>query len=99
MIALAVELEKILLAEEALKTAYLVGGCVRDSLLGLKATDFDVEVFGINYQTLTKILEPYGRVDVVGKSFGVAKLTIENGVTYDFSLPRKDSKSGKGHKG
>ena len=80
--------------------AYLVGGCVRDSLIGLNPKDIDIEVFGINnIETLEKILSPHGKVSVVGKSFGVVKLTTFcDGEEFDFSLPRIDSKCGIGHK-
>jgi tRNA nucleotidyltransferase (CCA-adding enzyme) len=60
--------------------------------------DYDVEVIGVNYEQLQHALEPWGRVDVVGKSFGVVKLTTEDG-DYDFSIPRRESKMGVGHKG
>ena len=99
MISLPSDLQQILTESMALKRAFLVGGCVRDSLLGLRPSDFDVEVFGLDYSALLSALEMWGRVDVVGKSFGVAKLTTASGNTYDFSLPRRDSKVGTGHKG
>jgi len=79
--------------------AYLVGGCVRDLILGIAPKDFDIEVFGININELEELLLPHGKVSTVGKSFGVVKLTTSNGEDFDFSLPRKDSKCGIGHKG
>jgi tRNA nucleotidyltransferase (CCA-adding enzyme) len=75
---------------------YFVGGCVRDSILGIKSKDIDIEVFGINVDKLVNILLEFGKVDVVGKSFGVIKLTTEN-EDYDFSLPRIDNKIGVKH--
>ena len=78
---------------------FLVGGCVRDALLGLPQKDFDIEVFGIDYPRLTTELSRFGRIDLVGRSFGVVKLTLAGGETFDFSLPRRDSKIGPGHKG
>jgi tRNA nucleotidyltransferase (CCA-adding enzyme) len=78
---------------------YLVGGCVRDWLLGEEPKDFDIEVYGCRYEALTEILSQYGKVDLVGKSFAVIKTTLPSGETYDFSLPRKDNKNGSGHKG
>lgn len=74
--------------------SFLVGGCVRDSLLGIKPKDFDVEVFGLDLETLMSILSEFGEVDQVGRSFGILKLG-----DFDFSLPRRDSKIGEGHKG
>ncbi len=83
----------------ALARAYLVGGCVRDSLLGITNKDFDLEVYGVDYEALEKGLSAYGRVDLVGKSFGVIKFSARSGGQWDFSLPRRDSKTSAGHKG
>jgi len=74
--------------------ALLVGGCVRDELLGLEPKDHDVEVFGVPADRLRGILEGVGRVEAVGESFAVYKV---GGV--DVSLPRRESKTGRGHKG
>lgn len=80
--------------------AYLVGGCVRDLLLGITPKDFDIEVFGVTVNELEEILSPHGKVSTVGKSFGVIKFhDYESGEDFDFSLPRKDNKFGVGHKG
>jgi len=76
----------------------VVGGCVRDWLLGLEPKDFDVEVPGVDFETLHRVLAPFGATDVVGRSFGVIKLRVDN-VEYDFSLPRRESKTGAGHRG
>jgi len=76
----------------------LVGGCVRDWLLGLAPKDFDVEVFGLDYQAMGRALAPFGPTDLVGVSFGVLKVRLD-GVEYDFSLPRRESKTGAGHRG
>jgi tRNA nucleotidyltransferase (CCA-adding enzyme) len=76
----------------------LVGGCVRDWLLGLTPKDFDVEVFGLDFEALGRALAPFGPTDLVGVSFGVLKVRID-GVEYDFSLPRRESKTGAGHRG
>ena len=74
----------------------LVGGCVRDRLLGRIPHDFDVEVFGISAEKLHDSLSEQFALDVVGRSFGVMKL---HGQPIDLSLPRRESKTGKGHKG
>ncbi len=73
--------------------ALIVGGAVRDALLGLDPKDFDIEVYGVSYDTLARILAKHGRVDLVGKSFGVVKLD-----GHDFSVPRRDSKTGAHHR-
>jgi tRNA nucleotidyltransferase (CCA-adding enzyme) len=94
------ELERILRETPELERAFLVGGCVRDALLGLPSgKDFDVEVFGADYEALLKALSRWGRTDLVGRSFGVVKLATASGHSYDFTVPRKDSKVAPGHKG
>src|SRR3954471_24147802 len=78
----------------------LVGGGVRDQLLGLAPKDFDVEVGGVDFETLQRTLAPFGSTDVVGRSFGVIKVRSRaSGAEYDFSLPRRESKTGAGHRG
>jgi tRNA nucleotidyltransferase (CCA-adding enzyme) len=74
--------------------ALVVGGWVRDRLLGRDSTNFDVEVFGVPSSGLRPLLESFGRVEAVGESFQVYKLG-----DIDVSLPRRDSKAGRGHRG
>jgi tRNA nucleotidyltransferase (CCA-adding enzyme) len=77
----------------------VVGGAVRDSLLGLDPPkDIDIEVYGIPYHRLAEFLARRGRVDLVGKSFGVVKFASSGGVACDFSVPRRDNKIGLGHR-
>ncbi|MFT5170677.1 MAG: tRNA nucleotidyltransferase (CCA-adding enzyme) [Candidatus Marinamargulisbacteria bacterium] len=76
----------------------LVGGSVRDALLGFGPGDLDFEVQGIPLQDLEMLLMAYGAVNQVGKAFGILKLT-KAGETFDFSLPRKEKKTGSGHRG
>ncbi len=78
--------------------AFLVGGAVRDRRLGRDAKDADVEVFRLVPDVLIETLRDLGRVDDVGKSFGILKLT-QAGVTIDVGLPRVDSKVARGHRG
>jgi tRNA nucleotidyltransferase (CCA-adding enzyme) len=92
------DLARVLAETPELSRSYLVGGCVRDHLLGLPQKDFDIEVFGVSYELLVHALSKWGRTDLVGRSFGVVKLTTIQ-ATYDFTIPRRDSKSGPGHKG
>lgn len=73
----------------------LVGGCVRDELMGREPGEFDVEVYGVEPGRLREMLDGFGRVDAVGESFAVYKLGNE----IDVSLPRRDRKSGRGHRG
>jgi tRNA nucleotidyltransferase (CCA-adding enzyme) len=79
---------------EAGGRALVVGGWVRDELLGRSSKDLDLEVFGIPTASLLPLLQRFGRVDTVGESFTVYKL---GGM--DISLPRRESKIGRGHKG
>ena len=80
---------------------YLVGGAVRDTLLGLPHEDLDVEVFGLPLPNLKEALARVGRVDVVGEAFTVFKVSGLEGTegAVDVSLPRRDSKAGPGHRG
>jgi tRNA nucleotidyltransferase (CCA-adding enzyme) len=100
--------------------AMLVGGSVRDRLLGLDSKDFDIEVYGLEPALLRTVLERIGQVNTVGEHFSVYKLVfyrpalpqIDNSershsdqlapqerFEIDVSLPRRESKSGRGHRG
>jgi tRNA nucleotidyltransferase (CCA-adding enzyme) len=74
--------------------ALIVGGWVRDRLLGGNAKDLDLEVFGMTADSLRTTLEAFGPVNAVGESFTVYKVG-----DMDVSLPRRESKTGHGHKG
>lgn len=79
--------------------ALLVGGFVRDEVLRswgqkIKSADVDLEVYGIPADELKTLLEKFGEVEEVGKSFGVY---VVGGL--EVSLPRKDRKTGQGHRG
>jgi len=74
--------------------ALVVGGWVRDRLLGRESKDIDIEVFGVKADRLRALLEALGRVETVGESFQVYKFG-----DIDVSLPRRESKSGHGHRG
>jgi tRNA nucleotidyltransferase (CCA-adding enzyme) len=80
---------------------YVVGGAVRDALLGLPMKDYDVEVFGLPADRLEPVIAGHGRVDSVGQAFRVYKLSGVEGVegALDVALPRRDSKVGPGHRG
>jgi len=74
--------------------ALIVGGWVRDRLMGRESKDIDIEVFGVPAERLRQLLESFGRVEMVGESFQVYKTG-----DIDVSLPRRESKSGRGHRG
>ena len=76
--------------------AVVVGGWVRDHLLGVGSKDVDIEVFGLGAEPLEALLAGFGKVYTVGRAFGVFRV---GGIDVDFSLPRRDSKRGPGHRG
>lgn len=90
---------KILKLAEAIKAAggraLLVGGCVRDELMGVEPKDWDLEVYGVEPENLRDILSAFGTVNAVGEAFTVYK--IDNDI--DVAIPRRERKSGRGHKG
>ena len=74
--------------------ALLVGGCVRDALMGNQPKDWDLEVYHVAPQRLREILDRHGSVNAVGEAFTVYKL----GHDLDVSIPRRERKSGRGHR-
>ena len=78
--------------------AFLVGGWVRDALLGRDCRDYDIEVYDIGQDELVPILKKYGKTNLVGRAFGVIHLAMK-GESLDFSFPRTESKVGYGHRG
>ncbi len=103
--------------------AMLVGGSVRDRLLGIESKDFDIEVYGLEPALLRTVLEQLGKVNAVGEHFSVYKLVFYRSAStrppdpsvlkqpptdqtdtqerfeIDVSIPRRESKSGRGHRG
>ncbi len=74
--------------------ALVVGGWVRDRLLGRPSKDVDLEVYGLPASRLKALLDTIGAVNTVGESFTVYKV-----LDVDVSLPRRESKVGRGHRG
>ncbi len=66
--------------------ALIVGGWVRDRLMGRDSKDVDLEVYGLPSAALRQVLESFGLVEAVGESFQVYKSG-----DIDVSLPRRDS--------
>ena len=91
-------LEKILKdLQEIGAKPILVGGCIRDHFLNIACKDYDVEIFELNcLDKIQKILQNYGNVKLVGKSFGVLTLKIDS-YDFDFALARTEEKIGLGH--
>ena len=49
--------------------AMLVGGWVRDRLLGRESKDYDLEVYGVEPEALRALRKTFGRVTTVGEHF------------------------------
>ena len=79
---------------EAGGRALVVGGWVRDRIMGRSSKDIDIEVYGVPADRLRELLAGFGSVNAVGESFTVYKVA-----DIDVSLPRRESKVGRGHKG
>jgi tRNA nucleotidyltransferase (CCA-adding enzyme) len=82
---------------------YAVGGRVRDELrtqfeaTPISTKDLDYVVTGMSLEDLLAALGPLGRIDVVGASFSVVKLSL-GGETVDVALPRRERSLGVGHR-
>jgi len=77
------------------KDVYAVGGFVRDILRGIPSEDIDLLITRHPLRIIIEKIRPYGKVDLVGRSFGIIKFTIK-GKAYDIALPRKDRPKGEG---
>lgn len=83
-------------------TLYICGGWVRDKILGAESKDFDCEIYGLEIDTLIELLSYYYKVDTVGESYKIWKVTLSNDdsskFVADISLPRTERKVGNSHK-
>jgi tRNA nucleotidyltransferase (CCA-adding enzyme) len=88
--------------------AFLVGGWVREWVASgfrpPRGQEIDLEVYGLAPERLVGVLRRFGRVNLVGESFAVYKLRPKGAagerLAYlDVSLPRRDQRAGKGHRG
>jgi tRNA nucleotidyltransferase (CCA-adding enzyme) len=84
--------------------ALLVGGWVRDFARGVENVDYDIEVYGLEAPILRSLIEAHGKVDAVGEAFTVYKVRLRDremrkSFVVDVSLPRRESKTGRGHRG
>ena len=73
--------------------ALIVGGWVRDTLMGASSKDLDLEVYHLPADRLKTLLSRFGSVNTVGESFTVYKVA---GI--DVALPRRESRTGRGHR-
>jgi len=87
--------------------ALLVGGWVRDFVREpgvVNSVDYDIEVYGLEAQVLRSLMDAHGKVDAVGEAFTVYKVRLRDrelrkSFVVDVSLPRRESKTGRGHRG
>src|SRR5690606_17412936 len=70
---------------------YLVGGAVRDKLMGLEAKDRDYCVTGISAEKFSRL---FPEAILTGKDFPVFRLNGE-----EYALARTERKTGRGYKG
>lgn len=93
------ELHKVVDDLSEIGQPLIVGGAVRDSILGVENKDFDIEVHGTNIDALVSHLKAKGfRVDEVGKQFGVLKAYRGKVRDLDISVPRRENRTGAGHR-
>jgi tRNA nucleotidyltransferase (CCA-adding enzyme) len=85
--------------------AYLVGGAVRDELLGLESSDADFLVPGVDTEGLKLALAPHGQVEelvVAGRLVGVRLYPRDQAIRrlapsgIEFAPPRKEVSTGPG---
>lgn len=86
---------------------YLVGGAVRDPLIGSPVKDFDMVARGLPVTDLMEGLSHYGSVELIGERFEVVSFrptSLGTGYEihpgpYEIALPRTEVSTGKGTKG
>lgn len=97
------EIDTALVSVLPAQSLYVVGGRVRDEIsnaihgTSIEIKDSDYLVTGVPFEDLATMVAPLGRVDRVGESFSILKLTID-GVTVDLALPRVELSTGSGHR-
>ena len=74
---------------------FLVGGCVRDALLGRPIGEIDIEVYGLGSRQVEAALRRRFGIVTVGAAFGVTKL---KDFPVDVSVPRRENRTGVGHR-
>jgi tRNA nucleotidyltransferase/poly(A) polymerase len=71
------------------ENVYAVGGYVRDLVIGTPSEEVDILIARNSSEDIIHKISACGKVNLVGKSFGIIKLTIHKKI-YDIALPRKD---------
>lgn len=87
---------------------FVVGGYVRDAIMGKKAKDLDLMVSGIEFEELIAVLETIKnkysnlgikKIELVGSHFSVLKLWTEwTEEPIDIAMARTEKSTGEGHK-
>jgi tRNA nucleotidyltransferase (CCA-adding enzyme) len=76
----------------------VVGGSVRDMLLGLPSHDLDLEVAGLDLETVHEIVANKFSLDVTGANFSVLKVKVPGSAdVIDLALPRTEEVTGSKH--
>ena len=75
--------------------ALLVGGCVRDEILGIPCYDIDCEIHGVAPEKIRELLLRIGGIDESGSEYGIFTL---KGAGLDIALPRREMRTGPGHR-
>lgn len=101
VLRLAHEISRLHAIERSKPRALLVGGCVRDLLLGVPSKDIDVEVYGVHPEELEQVVKTIfpGKTHLIGHAFGVINVRLDEGWSIDIAIPRQESKTGRGHTG
>lgn len=91
-------LEKVLHAIESIGgEIFVVGGPVRDFILGNEPKDIDFLVRKLTLDQITQAIQKIGKAGEVGQSFGIVKGVVD-GQEFDFAIPRtKEVKTGDAH--
>ncbi|MFH1430273.1 MAG: HD domain-containing protein [Candidatus Uhrbacteria bacterium] len=80
--------------------AFVVGGIVRDAALARDAKDYDFIVRGVPADQLAAFLQERGKVNLVGRTFGVYKFVPQgwpdDAEAIDIALPRTEHAEGTG---
>lgn len=77
----------------------LIGGAVIDRIYGREVKDWDIEVYGLSLSQITEVLVASGYpANMTGKAFGIIKTSVD-GLDVDLSVPRRENKTGVGHRG
>lgn len=78
--------------------AYQVGGCVRDSLLGIKSKDIDYAVEAPSYEAMVSWIKERGKIFLEAPQFWTVRAHLEGGQPADYVLCRKDGQYSDGRR-